>query len=62
MNGPITSRVRSIFMTIADVFRAFTRKGHRRFLLLLPVLLLLALLLAIVSSSGALAPFVYPLF
>jgi hypothetical protein len=39
-----------------------TRRRNRRFLVLLPLFLLLSLLLAIVASSGALAPFVYPLF
>ena len=38
------------------------KKRNRRFLILLPFFLVISMLLAIVASSGALAPFVYPLF
>lgn len=48
--------------SLREVFGAFTRRRGRRFLVLLPFLLAISLVLAIVASSGALAPFVYPLF
>ena len=58
----LVSRTLSAFATLGAVIAAVARKRHRRFLVLLPALLLVAVALAIVSSSGALAPFVYPLF
>lgn len=58
----IASRAAGAFTTIAELIRAVSRKRHRRFLILMPVLLLVAVVIAVISSSGALAPFVYPLF
>lgn len=49
-------------ISLEEILRVFFIRKNRPFLLLLPILLLVALLLAIVSSSGVLAPFVYPLF
>ena len=37
-------------------------RRNRRFLILVPIFMVAALLLAIVTTSGALAPFIYPLF
>jgi hypothetical protein len=54
--------VQSIGMSLRDVVATLVRQKQRRFLLILPVLLLIGLLLAIASSSGVLAPFLYPLF
>jgi hypothetical protein len=58
----IVSRAAGAFTTIAEVAKSVARKRHRRFLILMPVLLLIAVVIAVISSSGALAPFVYPLF
>jgi hypothetical protein len=52
----------SITESVRDVIGALAQRRQRWLLVLLPVLLLIAVLLAIVSSSGALAPFLYPLF
>ncbi len=54
--------VQNIAVSIADFAGAVSRRRMRRLLILLPVLLAIALALALVSSSGALAPFLYPLF
>jgi hypothetical protein len=62
MSRSISARWKGTLMTVGEIFRAIAPKRHRRFMILLPVLLLLAVLLAVVSSSGVLAPFVYPLF
>jgi hypothetical protein len=58
----ISARCFGILTTLREIFGAFAIKRHRRFLLLLPILLMIAVLLAVISSSGLLAPFVYPLF
>lgn len=55
-------RTASAISTITEVLGSLRRKRNRRFLILLPVLLLVAIVIAVISSSGALAPFVYPLF
>lgn len=57
-----TARAASALRTIAQLFTVLRRRRHRRFLLLLPALVLIAAAMTLVSSSGALAPFVYPLF
>ena len=54
--------LQGIALSVSELFRAMIARRHRRLLPLLPVLLIVALMLAIVSSSGVLAPFVYPLF
>ena len=38
------------------------RQKSRRYLILVPIFMVVALLMAVVSTSGALAPFIYPLF
>jgi len=38
------------------------KRRNRRYLILVPIFMIVALLLAIVSTTGALAPFIYPLF
>ena len=58
----LISRTASALVTIGEVLGSMMRKRHRRFLILLPVLLMVAVVIAVISSSGALAPFVYPLF
>jgi hypothetical protein len=58
----LLNRTASALSTIGDVFGALSRKRRRRFLILLPVLLFVAIAIAVITSSGALAPFVYPLF
>jgi len=58
----VITRVGSALTTVGEVFGALLRKRHRRFMILFPVLMLLAVVIAVISSSGALAPFVYPLF
>lgn len=58
----LITRITGAISTIGEIFGSLMRKRHRRFLILLPVLLLLAIAIAVISSSGALAPFVYPLF
>ena len=58
----LVTRTASAISTIGEVFGSLMRKRHRRFLILLPVLLLVAIAIAVISSSGALAPFAYPLF
>jgi hypothetical protein len=63
MINRLRDNLQGSFSTCRDLFASFTRRRRsRRFLVLLPFLLVIALLLAIVASSGALAPFVYPLF
>ncbi len=54
--------VQSACSSVGDLVVAFVRRRARLLLLLLPAILLFSLVLAIVSSSGALAPFIYPLF
>ena len=58
----IFSRASGALATIGELFGAMLRRRHRRFLILFPVLMLVAVVIALISSSGALAPFVYPLF
>lgn len=49
--------------TCRELFRTVSgKRRNRRFLVLLPFFLVIALMLAVIASSGALAPFVYPLF
>jgi hypothetical protein len=48
--------------TVVDLVKALFQSRTRRMVLILPVLLLIALVFALVSSSGVLAPFLYPLF
>lgn len=54
--------VMSVVMSIGDIFATFARNRLKRYLIILPVLFIVALLLSIISSSGVLAPFLYPLF
>jgi hypothetical protein len=54
--------IQSISASLRDMVGALAQRRQRWLLILLPVLLVISLLLAIVSSSGALAPFLYPLF
>jgi hypothetical protein len=54
--------VQSVCISVQDLVVAFVRRRARLLLLLLPAILLFSLVLAMVSSSGALAPFIYPLF
>ncbi|WP_374674252.1 hypothetical protein [Ideonella sp.] len=58
----LLDRAASALKTLADLFLVLRQRRHRRFLLLFPVLALIAMVMAAISSSGALAPFVYPLF
>ncbi len=58
----VFGRVRGILSSIREVVGATSTRRSRRFLLLLPILLIFAVVLALITSSGALAPFVYPLF
>ena len=58
----IFTRAASAIATIGEVLAIMMRKRHRRFLIIVPVLMLVAVVMAVISSSGALAPFVYPLF
>lgn len=62
MLSAVLGRVRGIFSTVREVVGATTTRRSRRFLLLLPILLIFAIVIALITSSGALAPFVYPLF
>ena len=62
MSRSILQRTRGILTTIGEIVSAVMTKRHRRFMILLPVLLALAVIIALITSSGALAPFVYPLF
>jgi hypothetical protein len=49
--------------TWRELFRTISgKRRNRRFLVLLPFFLVIALMLAVIAGSGALAPFVYPLF
>jgi hypothetical protein len=54
--------IKSVVMSIRDVTEVMFQRKQRKLLLVLCVLLALGLVLAIVSSSGVLAPFLYPLF
>lgn len=52
----------SIGLAVWELARAFLTRPLKRLLALLPALLLVSIVLALISSSGVLAPFVYPLF
>lgn len=53
----------STIKSIAELLTALSGKRRsKRFFILVPLFMVVALLLAIVSTSGALAPFIYPLF
>lgn len=54
--------VQSVCGSIAELFSALRGRRLGRLLLVLPVLLAIALVLALISSSGVIAPFLYPLF
>jgi len=54
--------LQSVFGAIADLVLTMLNRRMGRFLTFLPVLLLIALVFALISSSGAIAPFLYPLF
>jgi len=62
----ITRAYNAIWSTIksaAEVLGTLSaQRRNRRYLILVPIFMMVALLLAIVSTSGALAPFIYPLF
>jgi hypothetical protein len=58
----ILNRLIGSWMTIVEAFQAIRQSRFRRLVYILPVLIVIGLLLFIVSSTGALAPFVYPLF
>lgn len=62
MSRSIANRAKGILTTVGEIVGTVVSRRHRRFVLLLPVLGLLALVIALITSSGALAPFVYPLF
>lgn len=67
MNVERNTRPRfALLFTVADVltglFRAVSRRRLWALYFLLPVLLALSALIAVATSSGFLAPFVYPLF
>lgn len=54
--------LKSISMSVAEIVKSFLKRRTASLLLVLPVMLLFALALALISSSGVLAPFIYPLF
>lgn len=62
MSRSITARAKGVLLTIREIFSAVLKKRHRRFIVLLPFLMIIAMVLAVITSSGVLAPFVYPLF
>ncbi|WP_434628044.1 hypothetical protein [Chromobacterium sp. CV08] len=54
--------IQGVFSSIIEIFKDLNKGGRRMLLFMLPTLLVIALLLAVISSSGILAPFLYPLF
>ena len=51
-----------VIWTIGELFGSAMTKRSRRFVVLIPVLLIFAAMIALITSSGVLAPFIYPLF
>lgn len=58
----MSNTLQGIFLSVSEIFGSMSKRRSRRLLPILPILLVIALLLGIISSSGVLAPFVYPLF
>lgn len=55
-------RLQSVSAAVSDLIRALSGRRVGRLFVVVPALILIAALLALVTSSGVLAPFLYPLF